>query len=237
MKKFFLIAFILLIYSLLGCTEVIYYSIEFETNSTEQIDAVQIEAGTRLTPPMDPEKTYFRFLYWETEDGMLFDFQTPINNDLVLVAIYEPSVNLVTEVTVNNTEARFDISVNKALINGILDSVTVTIEMTSLINTVVSCGTSSYGESCVIAYRLVNISSDDTLYDSYYSIQVNTMMLNVILIEGKKFSRTISFSPLPIGGRISNELVMPKGLYQLEVKVLMASADYFETGIYILVDY
>ena len=47
--------------------------------------------GTTVEAPADPEKDGYTFLGWYTDDGNLFDFDTPITADITLTAKFEPA--------------------------------------------------------------------------------------------------------------------------------------------------
>ena len=47
--------------------------------------------GATVEAPADPEKDGYKFLGWYTDDGNLFDFDTPITADITLTAEFEPA--------------------------------------------------------------------------------------------------------------------------------------------------
>ncbi len=64
------------------------YAVTFNTNGAGEIDAQEIEANQKATKPADPNKEGAIFTGW-TKDGVAFDFDTVITEDVELTAAYE----------------------------------------------------------------------------------------------------------------------------------------------------
>ena len=83
----------------------VIYTVEFilDPNSTEigpnPIPSQVIEEGSLVSKPTDPTKEGYNFVGWML-DGELFDFETPINKSIKLVASFEEIVVLPTTYTV-----------------------------------------------------------------------------------------------------------------------------------------
>lgn len=88
MKKIKVILVLVILTLLLqSCTKT-KYLVLFDTNGGNTIDNVYVLEGEKLAKPTDPIKEGFTFLYWMFE-GEKFDFETPINNNMALVAKWE----------------------------------------------------------------------------------------------------------------------------------------------------
>lgn len=67
-------------------TEIV--KIKFDTQGGNDIDDIEIEKGTKLTPPLTPKKEGYVFKYWSYDDKR-FDFMNEINENIELIAIWE----------------------------------------------------------------------------------------------------------------------------------------------------
>lgn len=65
-----------------------YVTINFDTQGGKQIKGQVIEINNTVTKPNDPEKAGYIFKYWAL-NGLQFDFNTKINSNITLIAIYE----------------------------------------------------------------------------------------------------------------------------------------------------
>ena len=81
-----------------------YYTVTFELNGGSFVNGekeVQIEEGMLVTRPSDPIKEGYTFINWYKDNNgqELFDFLTPINEDITIYAIYKE----------NKVETRYDV--------------------------------------------------------------------------------------------------------------------------------
>ena len=67
-------------------TEIV--KIKFDTEGGNDIDDIEIAKGTKLTPPLNPQKKGYIFKYWSYNDKR-FDFINEINENIELVAVWE----------------------------------------------------------------------------------------------------------------------------------------------------
>ena len=65
-----------------------YVKVSFETVGGNTIEPVSVKKGSKVTRPIDPKKTGHTFKMW-TLNGVAFDFETPITEDITLLATYE----------------------------------------------------------------------------------------------------------------------------------------------------
>ena len=65
-----------------------YVKVSFETVGGNTIEPVSVKKGSKVTRPIDPKKTGHTFKEW-TLNGKAFDFETPITEDITLLATYE----------------------------------------------------------------------------------------------------------------------------------------------------
>ncbi len=68
--------------------EVTSYTVTFNKNNGTSNDTRTVDAGSKTTRPTDPIKSGYKFKGW-TLNGKTFDFETPINSNIVLVAAWE----------------------------------------------------------------------------------------------------------------------------------------------------
>ena len=65
-----------------------YVKVSFETVGGNTIEPISVKKGEKVTRPIDPKKTGHTFKMW-TLNGEAFDFETPITEDITLLATYE----------------------------------------------------------------------------------------------------------------------------------------------------
>ena len=65
-----------------------YVKVSFETVGGNTIEPISVKKGEKVTRPIDPKKTGHTFKEW-TLNGEAFDFETPITEDITLLATYE----------------------------------------------------------------------------------------------------------------------------------------------------
>ncbi len=101
------------------------YTVTFDTNGGSEVEAIEnVEHGSTITAPTAPTKDGFTFAGW-TLDGSAFDFDTPITDDITLVATWEGDVGTFLRYTVNGTDwiygykAEREGTENKLLIRGV----------------------------------------------------------------------------------------------------------------------
>ncbi len=61
------------------------------TSDEGEIESTVVKYGELAEVPVAPEKEGYHFVGWETEDGELFDFSTPISDDVELSAVFAPN--------------------------------------------------------------------------------------------------------------------------------------------------
>ena len=86
------------------------YTVKFDTNGGSEIGNQTVEEGNKVTRPSDPSKSGSVFTGW-TLNGSTYDFNTPVNSNITLVANYR---------TAQNYTVKFDTK------TGIINSQTVT---------------------------------------------------------------------------------------------------------------
>ena len=67
--------------------------VSFEPNGGTPVDSQTIDKGATATDPADPVRNGYTFDGWYTDDGTfidLYDFNTPVNNDITLYAKWTP---------------------------------------------------------------------------------------------------------------------------------------------------
>ena len=65
-----------------------YVKVSFETVGGNTIEPISVKKGDKVTRPIDPKKTGHTFKMW-TLNGEAFNFETPITEDITLLATYE----------------------------------------------------------------------------------------------------------------------------------------------------
>lgn len=71
--------------------EVVTYTVTFESNGGSEVEAQVVEAGMTVAEPEAPTKTSYIFLGWYTDSELtnLYDFETPVTDDMTLYAAWE----------------------------------------------------------------------------------------------------------------------------------------------------
>src|SRR5690554_3610768 len=64
------------------------FTVTFDTDGGGVIDPITVVKGEMLTRPKEPTKAGYKFIEWHL-DGLSFDFNTEITQDIKLVAIWE----------------------------------------------------------------------------------------------------------------------------------------------------
>ena len=108
--------------------ETVYYTVSFDTVEGSKIETVKVEAGS-LLEEKEPTKEGFSFGGWYLDSAYLkkFDFNTPIDKDLILYAKWEKivdSANLISEIYGNNENISL-------IINNDLNGVEVAYKLTN----------------------------------------------------------------------------------------------------------
>ena len=67
--------------------EAVQYTVTFDTQGGSKINSVKVAKGAKVTKPKDPTKSGYKFDMWIL-DNAEFDFNTPINENITLVARY-----------------------------------------------------------------------------------------------------------------------------------------------------
>ena len=79
------------------------YVVTFDSGEGTSVQSQTVEAGGVATAPANPEKEGYVFLFWHlSESTTAYDFQTPVNSDITLVAKWEEeedAVYLLTELS------------------------------------------------------------------------------------------------------------------------------------------
>lgn len=65
------------------------YMVSFVSDTNEFIDVKQVASGKTIEEPTAPAKSGYTFLGWYTEDGIKFDFTTPITKNMKLSQKWE----------------------------------------------------------------------------------------------------------------------------------------------------
>jgi len=72
---------------------IMYYYVSFVDEDLETIyEPIEVEAGTKVTKPEDPEKEGYTFVEWQL-DGEAYDFDEEVNKDITLVAVWNELVD------------------------------------------------------------------------------------------------------------------------------------------------
>ena len=88
MKKLLCCLMILIILFTLGaCGKKQPYTVTFDSLGGNAIESQIIEKGSKVKKPTDPQKEGFTFVEWQYE-SKTFDFDTPIDSDILLTAFY-----------------------------------------------------------------------------------------------------------------------------------------------------
>lgn len=89
MKKITFLSFValtIMLVTLTSCQK--KYKVTFDTDGGSQVPEVSIKKGDIISQPLYPTKEGYYFLYWE-KDGKEYDFNSPVNSDITLKAIWE----------------------------------------------------------------------------------------------------------------------------------------------------
>ena len=94
-----------------------YHTVSFETNGGEELSEILILDGDKVVKPNNPEKEGHKFENWYTDPELtvLYDFDNPVSNDIVLYAKYERDKLLVTfnnDGDIESTEVLYNEKVN-----------------------------------------------------------------------------------------------------------------------------
>lgn len=68
------------------------YKVSFDTLGGEKIDDIIVEAGAIITEVPNPTKNTYLFKSWQYQNKE-FEFNTPINSNIILVAKYEKEMD------------------------------------------------------------------------------------------------------------------------------------------------
>ena len=68
--------------------EKLKYTVSFNTMGGTEIASIRVEPGKKASRPSDPKKHEYKFREW-TLDNATYDFNTPVNSDITLVAEYD----------------------------------------------------------------------------------------------------------------------------------------------------
>ena len=68
----------------------IYYTVLYDAYDDTYFDVDFVEPGSTATRPIDPVRNGYTFLYWALE-GQEYDFSTPVTENIVLTAVWEPN--------------------------------------------------------------------------------------------------------------------------------------------------
>ena len=64
-----------------------FYTVTFNSHGGSSVEAQIIEEGNIITKPEDPVRDGYEFAGWEL-DGYVYNFDSPVNKDIVLVATW-----------------------------------------------------------------------------------------------------------------------------------------------------
>ena len=82
-------------------TRVKKYAVIFNENGGSKVATQSVLAGTKATMPANPSKTGFEFLGWYLND-VLYDFNTPVNNNIILIAKWKIASRATTKTYTQN---------------------------------------------------------------------------------------------------------------------------------------
>ena len=77
-----------IVYAIWEDIPVTYYTVTFDSNGGSAVTAQSIEAGQKATKPADPTKDGYDFKGW-TLNGSAYDFNTAVNGNITLVAVWD----------------------------------------------------------------------------------------------------------------------------------------------------
>lgn len=92
MKMFYKVALVFLLFVLTGCTaKTKTFTVTFDEDNGSSLVTKKVTENSLVNKPIDPIKPGFVFKHWEI-DGTKYEFLEPVKKDIVLKAVYEPSV-------------------------------------------------------------------------------------------------------------------------------------------------
>ncbi|MBR0462067.1 MAG: Ig-like domain-containing protein [Erysipelotrichaceae bacterium] len=92
-RTVFLVFILSLLMVLCGCAQ--SHTVNFNTDGGTFIEAETVKDGGKVTKPEDPVKEGYNFKEWQLNDAV-YDFDTPVKEDIVLKAVYYSKVNTCT---------------------------------------------------------------------------------------------------------------------------------------------
>ena len=72
-------------------TELLTFTVTFDSTGGSSVTAQNVIEGQKAIKPADPTKQGYTFVAWHTEDGEVFDFDTPITENITLYAEWAPA--------------------------------------------------------------------------------------------------------------------------------------------------
>ena len=72
-------------------TELPTFTVTFDSTGGSSVTAQNVIEGQKAIKPADPTKQGYTFAAWHTEDGEVFDFDTPITENITLYAEWAPA--------------------------------------------------------------------------------------------------------------------------------------------------
>lgn len=145
--------------------------VEFDTRSDIQIKPVEIEKGSKVSKPVDPTNEGYILVGWYTDENCEneFDFNTPVNKDLVLFAKWSDKVQRYTLSDKNGNSIAFneikDREYNLTMFDVIpltddeLKAINATREQYNEVKNMVIKATSKFGE--LLAFYQIEIEDKD----------------------------------------------------------------------------
>ena len=91
MKKFFIIAFFMMLLFIVGCTKEVV--VTFDSDGGTPIASVKVMKGSVVEEPQEPVRGDDKFVGWFYNDSE-WDFSNPVNEDMTLVAEYVDATKL-----------------------------------------------------------------------------------------------------------------------------------------------
>ena len=61
-------------------------TVSFESDGGTNVASVTLEPGATVSAPENPIREGYVFAGWKTQDGVLWDFNTPVTSDTLLIA-------------------------------------------------------------------------------------------------------------------------------------------------------
>ena len=69
--------------------EIVKYTVIFDSNGGNEVAEVKVDHGSKVATPDAPTKENSIFVGWEIEEGTLFDFETAVEGDITLNAVWD----------------------------------------------------------------------------------------------------------------------------------------------------